>query len=183
MTPSHHPRICVPVCAQDLASLERLTRKAAEAADMVELRLDCLENLCFDQLPAIRDFARSLQCEVIVTFRSGEQGGKHHSTFSERQEFWREAKAIFNSELLDIEFDLVNQLDLSSADWRRVICSHHDFVGVPGNLYSLYEEMARTPARVLKIAVAAHDAVDCLPIFKLLSRANATRREIIAIAM
>jgi 3-dehydroquinate dehydratase/shikimate dehydrogenase len=43
--------------------------------------------------------------------------------------------------------------------------------------------MSRTPARVLKIAVQAKDAIDCLPIFQLLNRAREDGREMIAIAM
>ena len=47
----------------------------------------------------------------------------------------------------------------------------------------IYERMAATPARVLKIAVKANDATDCLPVFNLLERARADGREMIAIAM
>jgi 3-dehydroquinate dehydratase/shikimate dehydrogenase len=43
--------------------------------------------------------------------------------------------------------------------------------------------MAATSARILKIAVQADDAIDCLPIFRLLERAQRNGREIIAIAM
>ena len=43
--------------------------------------------------------------------------------------------------------------------------------------------MSRTPAGVLKIAVQANDAIDCLPVFQLLERARADGREMIAIAM
>ena len=68
-------------------------------------------------------------------------------------------------------------------DWRRTICSHHDFEGVPRNLEQIYDRLTNTPARVLKIAVQAHDAIDCLPVFHLLERARAEGREMIAIAM
>ena len=43
--------------------------------------------------------------------------------------------------------------------------------------------MAATPARVLKIAVPAGDATDCLPVFRLLERARSEKRELIALAM
>jgi shikimate dehydrogenase len=43
--------------------------------------------------------------------------------------------------------------------------------------------MAATPARVIKIAVQANDAVDCIPIFRLQDLALSEGREMIAIAM
>src|SRR5258707_8280091 len=43
--------------------------------------------------------------------------------------------------------------------------------------------MAATPAKILKIAVQANDATDCLPVFRLLERAQREGREMIAIAM
>src|SRR5260370_28737753 len=43
--------------------------------------------------------------------------------------------------------------------------------------------MAGTEARVLKIAVQADDETDCLPVFRLLERAQREGREMIAIAM
>jgi 3-dehydroquinate dehydratase/shikimate dehydrogenase len=70
-----------------------------------------------------------------------------------------------------------------TLDWNRVICSHHDFKGVPADLEKIYERMASTPARVLKLALHAEDITDCIPVFRLLERARLSGREIIAIAM
>src|SRR5262249_18264372 len=67
--------------------------------------------------------------------------------------------------------------------WDRVICSHHDFTCVPGNLQQIYDRMRTTPARILKIAVQADDVIQCLPVFALLERARCEAREMIAIAM
>jgi 3-dehydroquinate dehydratase/shikimate dehydrogenase len=68
-------------------------------------------------------------------------------------------------------------------DWSRTICSHHDFRGVPAKLEQIYDRLAATPARVLKVAVQANDATDCLSMFNLLERARMEGREMIAIAM
>jgi 3-dehydroquinate dehydratase/shikimate dehydrogenase len=43
--------------------------------------------------------------------------------------------------------------------------------------------MAATPAGIIKIAVQANDATDCLAVFRLLERAQREHREVIAIAM
>jgi 3-dehydroquinate dehydratase/shikimate dehydrogenase len=92
-------------------------------------------------------------------------------------------------DFIDLELDLSAGILNSAAqfgseiNWSRVICSHHDFVGVPQDLEKIYERMAATPARILKIAVQADEITDCLPVFHLLQRARREGREMIAIAM
>jgi 3-dehydroquinate dehydratase / shikimate dehydrogenase len=68
-------------------------------------------------------------------------------------------------------------------DSATLICSHHDFAGLPADLPALYERMAATGARVLKIAATARDATDCLPLLALLERARRDGRELIPVAM
>src|SRR4029453_7918728 len=92
----------------------------------------------------------------------------------ERRSFWQRIRA---SALLDIELDLLKAVEPGSIDWRRVICSPHDFSGAPANLNEIYQHMAGTPARILKLAVQASDATDCIAVFDLLKRARADQRE------
>jgi 3-dehydroquinate dehydratase/shikimate dehydrogenase len=180
-------RICVPVKEQTLTALIAEAKKATFCADIVELRLDALEpgeleRGATELTNLINSFARPL----ILTFRPEEQGGYRNLSKNDRMEFWQRyfpsAAAFF-----DLEFDLVAELRNydaeSQPDWSRIICSFHDFEGVPRNLDELYEQMAFTPARILKVAVNAHDITDCIPIFRLLERARAEERETIAIAM
>jgi 3-dehydroquinate dehydratase/shikimate dehydrogenase len=98
----------------------------------------------------------------------------------ERQTFWKTRAARGDAIWWDLEADLAQDV---SPDWARTIISHHDFSGVPRDLEKIYERLAQTPARVIKIAVQANEIVDCLSIFRLLKRARSEAREIIAIAM
>src|SRR5688500_7819296 len=88
------------------------------------------------------------------------------------------------ADFADVELELLEtdhiRQQLSS---KRLICSHHDFAGVPGDLESIYVRMAATNAAVLKIAVQADDATDCIPVFNLIERAQREGRDLIAIAM
>jgi len=145
--------------------------RASEFADVIELRLDCLEKLDFE----VESFADKLSRPIIITFRPAEQGGYRVLGRHEREAFW--AKNLTPNFLCDIESDL--KVEFGS----RVIVSHHDFAGTPDNLEQLYEQLAATPARVVKIAVQANDITDCIPIFELLKRACKDKRELIAIAM
>ena len=101
-------------------------------------------------------------------------------SFEQRRQYWQETDQPANA-FFDIEKDLC--LAGQVPDWSQVICSHHDFAGVPENIEQLYEQMAATPARILKIAIFANDTVDCLPVFRLLRRASDEGRELIALAM
>lgn len=179
------PTICISLCEQTIESFKRAILKASNSADLIEIRLDCLDPLQFDRdFTAIDRLLQNSRRPIILTNRSAAQGGRQGLTTGlELLLSNQSASATF----IDIEFDLVRNPSLfeppQSLDWSRVICSHHDLHGVTENLDKLYEQMAATPARILKIAVHADDVVDCLPIFQLLDRASFGRREIIGIAM
>jgi 3-dehydroquinate dehydratase/shikimate dehydrogenase len=185
-------RICVPVCVKRAIDLPAAIRRAAENADIIELRLDCLEQgqlrlACRDVGP----LRRAGSCPMIFTLRPSEQGGHGAIDREGRLNFWlteNNCQSHF-PDFVDVEADLLagkpqdaERLMLSPGP-ERIICSHHDFTNVPPNLKETYERMAATPVRILKIAVQAHDAIDCLPIFHLLHRARGEGREMIAIAM
>src|SRR5947209_7099090 len=109
-----------------------------------------------------------------------------------RQIFWGEHLLYGKPhvDFADIELDLALLFQQKEKDegrelldWQRVICSQHYFDGLPDDLLKIYREMARTPARILKIAARADDITDCLPIFRLLEHARRDGREMIAVAM
>ena len=163
-------RICVPVCEKNIEALESAAVRASELADVIELRLDCL-----DESEGFERVLNKISSPVILTFRPREQGGNRELDHRARQLFWKTAP---QTDWWDIESDLTPE-----TDWSHIILSHHDFSGVPQDLAQIYERLAATPAVVLKIAVQANDIVDCVPVFKLLERARSEGREMIAIAM
>lgn len=163
-------RICVSVCEKTVEALECAAVRASEWADVVELRLDCLT-----RSESFERVLSRISRPVILTFRPREQGGHRELDQATRESFWQSAPL---TEWWDLESDL-----RPGIDWSRVIVSHHDFTGVPDDLTQIYERLAGTPARVVKIAVHASDALDCIPIFQLLERARTEGRDLIAIAM
>jgi 3-dehydroquinate dehydratase/shikimate dehydrogenase len=163
------------VCKKDLDAMGRACVRAAEWADLIELRLDCLD----PDSRNISELVQNISCPVILTFRPSEQGGHRHLSRDKRLSFWKSAPRSENV-WWDVEGDLLEDLPTDSA---AIIASHHDFSGVPSDLQRIYEQLASTRAAVIKIAVQAHDIVDCIPVFQLLERARREGREIIAIAM
>lgn len=187
MSVDQDTRICVPLNEQTLRDLESASVKASAIADLIELRVDGLATSEID--PAgqrISELIEKIPCPVILTFRTTAEGGYRSISANERNEFWnthRHSAAAF----FDIEKDLVSEFSNAAIDcqpdWSRVICSHHNFSTTPKELTEIYEQLAATPARILKLAVTANDIVDCLDIFRLLTRSVKDGRPLIGIAM
>ena len=167
-------RVCVPVCAKSFAAVEQACRRASEFADIIELRLDCVDS--DDLIAELNTLLPRLSSALILTYRPSEQGGYRSLDLSQRQTFWN---TDFQT-LCDLEADLALT---ASVDPSRMIVSHHDFSGLPDDLEQIYERLTALPARIVKIAVQANEITDCLRIFKLLDRARNEKRELIAIAM
>jgi len=133
------------VCEKDLDALRQTCERAVEWADLIELRLDCLQEIP-EKLPEF--IARPL----ILTLRPTEQGGHRHLTREERQRFWSSTATRGERIWWDIEGDLVHDL---TPDWSRVIVSHHDFSGVPSDLLDPSSTWRRTfwPAAKRRISI------------------------------
>ena len=175
-------RICVPLCEKTFDAVEADLPKATAVADLIEIRLDCLDPLELESAPTrLASISNKVTVPLILTLRPAEEGGNRELGPDERKKFWQRTQA--ESALLDIELNLLKAVEPGSIDWSRVICSHHDFSGAPANLNEIYQHMAGTPARILKLAVQASDATDCIAVFDLLKRARADLREMIGIAM
>jgi 3-dehydroquinate dehydratase / shikimate dehydrogenase len=196
MDSSHKPRICISICEPTVAALERAVASAVAIGDLIEVRLECIDPLELETgAGLITKLLKEAPCESILTLRPAADGGRRPlvddgddaGADETRQAFW--SAAIFSESYFDVELDLAEKFASSETapslpiDWSRTICSHHDFAGVPAKLVQIYDRLAATPARVLKIAVQANDATDCLPVFHLLERARTDGREMIALAM
>src|SRR5690349_4079666 len=193
MSTNSRSRICVPVCVKRADDFAAAVMRAAEVTDVIEIRFDCLERYQVSEaLNQYYSLRPAVTQPFILTFRPAEQGGLREISKDERIEFWKQVAQLWqrhqcSDDFADIEaellFDTTMQQWLEELGGARIICSHHDFKCVPEDLEQLYQRMAETPAAIIKIAVQANDATDCIPIFKLLDRAQRKRRSLIAIAM
>jgi len=190
MRASNSVRICVPICERTVAAFGRAGARVGEAGDLIELRLDCLDGSELERaMQGMEVLLESFKLPKIVTLRPSEQGGYRDLDNQARDQFWHMGAQLATAEFLDLELDMVERWSSSedpisrSLDWKKVICSHHDFAGVRSDIDEIYERMARTPARILKIAAQGADVTDCIPVFQLLERAGREGRELIGIAM
>ncbi|HEX8745727.1 MAG TPA: shikimate dehydrogenase [Pyrinomonadaceae bacterium] len=181
------PLVCVPVCERTASDLPGAIERAAELADIIELRLDYLAGAELDRaLGQLDALTTGTTRPFIITLRPVEQGGMREIDGLNRIVFWLDRLGRDGAQNLfyDIEFDVARVLmEKEGLDWNRIICSHHDFAGGHSNPEQLYQMMKRTPARIIKIAVRASDATDCIPVFNLMERAHLEGRQVIAVAM
>ena len=179
-------RICISICKRDIGALLTAINRFADYGHVIEVRLDCVNE---SDLPyAVKELRKLLQdhpLQTIITLRPQEQGGLRVLTLDQRRRFWSEHGFGLPAAWFDLEVDLAEEFLRSGqpVEWSRVICSVHHFSEGVQNLNHLYDRLAHTPARFLKVAVLLHDAIDNLAIFQLIDRAQSDGRELIAIGM
>lgn len=168
-------KICISVCAETIGELIKQTTHAEDLADVIEIRFDCLKKKEFDKF----NYSFPYKENYIFTFRPKEQGGKRELSLKEREEFWASGNDFCGG---DFEEDVIEE---NTWLFDPVICSYHDFNGVPNNLNQIYERIkcANTNVNVIKIAVQANDVADTISIWKLLEKAKSENKKIIPIAM
>src|SRR6266511_1718169 len=179
--------ICAPITEVGPDSFLATIHEAERIADAIELRFDYLPAESLPQL--IVDLSSSIarvSKPLIFTFRPREQGGKRDLSLQDRRDFWRGLPPeIVNSiAYADFEFDLVESFanELPPAPWEKVICSWHECAETPHDLIARYDQMASTPAAVVKIATQANRITDCLRVFELIEHAKG-KKPVIALAM
>lgn len=172
-------KICVSICAADAAELLESIGDAAALADIIELRFDCLAQ---SELETALEKTCRLKTDktLLITFRPAEQGGRKELTLKERELFWCSGYD-FCAHWADVEADLVETV--SHWLFEQIVCSYHDFEGVPPDLDEIYRTLKATGADVLKIAVQANDVSDTIEIWKLLEKSGSDDRKLIPIAM
>jgi 3-dehydroquinate dehydratase/shikimate dehydrogenase len=179
-------KICVPVTGATVGEMIENIRRAAEVADVIELRIDSLAPGEIDRLSVKLKRNRTVpEKHFLVTFRAREQGGYRDITLRERQEFWASGKDDFWGG--DFEEDVIEETSV----WREenvIICSFHDFDGVPDRLERVYERLKgvrnyNSLASIIKLAVQPADITDSLPLWNLLKRARKENIKFIPVAM
>ena len=142
-----------------LATMKEQILKASALADLIEIRLDLLENKALShlsELPRLKP--------MIFTFRKKSQGGARDIPEEERLPLFEKCLSC-NPEYCDIEADT----DIAFFDriaqkhpQMRIICSSHDFEGMPAHLDESFERMQKPHVSHYKMAVMAKTVNDAL---------------------
>lgn len=163
--------IAVALAPRTTADGRMALQRAAEVADIAELRLDLMVE--FD-LP---DLLAGRPCPVIVTYRPVREGGRYGGPEAERIAVLKEAVHL-GAEYIDVELDCADLIGDRGA--TRLIISRHDFERMPADPAGLWRQIRDTGADVVKIAGRAAQANNCVALLETLARADVPT---IAIAM
>ncbi len=151
------PKICVSLAAESVDILRRDVDRALERADYAEVRFDYLAKGEIEEaVRAVED----RKDRLVFTLRSEVEGGRYAGPQEEYAEIVStlgQAKPM----LLDVEMERSEPaLDrLAHYDWDRVIVSHHDTNGTPGNLEGLLDRM-QWMSNFVKIVTTANTERD-----------------------
>ena len=154
-------------------------RVVATGVDCLEWRADFASDL---GKAAVAHTGRTLMevlpaTPLVFTFRSAGQGGTRAiepDVYTKLVHTVIEAQA---ADIVDVELgigtDAVRELvTLAHAHGMRAIVSHHDFAGTPSvaAMEELIAQMAELGADLPKLAVMAHDVIDCLHLMEATAR-------------
>lgn len=184
-------KICVSVCADNADEFIEKIKRAAEIADVIELRFDSLkkEEFCYEQPEKaeevhnrIYDEVLQLKCDkdTIQTFRPAQQGGFREISEKERDEFWNRG---YDGTGADVEEDRAE--DILGRLYEPRICSYHDFEKAPDNLIEIFERLKKNQLAtdIVKIAVHTNEITDSLAIWELHEKAKSNNKQLVPIAM
>ena len=95
----YNSKICIPIMARNTEEAVEKMEKAADSADLFELRLDVMESFDLERI------IRSSPLPVLVTYRSVKEGGKGKADYSIRSHHLIKAMEA-GADLVDVEFTM-----------------------------------------------------------------------------
>lgn len=174
-------RVCAVITEETIDAARAAIKQAASVADLIEVRLDYLTDFDFTDLNVLGALLKDSSLPAIITCRAASEGGRQEVDDDVRLRLLAAASRV--ASYCDVEAAHYEHMQRFSPDSSRLIVSYHDFSGTPADLDAIYDRITSLPAAVHKIVTCANNVADSLSIFKLLARARADGRPLIALAM
>lgn len=175
--------ICVSLAVPDTAGAISAISLMPEDVDVVEIRLDAMEEA------SIPDLCRDSKLPLLFTNRPTWEGGRNDEPEISRLSPLLEA-AGHDAAYIDLELaasqehrrQLLETVDNSST---RLIISHHDFAGTPDTreLSSILKQQIDSGAHIGKLVTMAHNPLDVLRVLHLQCEAHSNNFPLIAFCM
>ncbi|HET9314761.1 MAG TPA: type I 3-dehydroquinate dehydratase, partial [Vicinamibacteria bacterium] len=146
-------RICVTLTEPDTEGALRRMAELADVADLFEVRADLMASV---DLQALREGAPR---PLVLTCRAASQGGQMPDGDPARRATLVAALDL-GFDYVDVEAELLSSTVKAHADGRRLVLSHHDLTGTPGDLEGRYVRMCESGPEVVKIAVTPRTFAD-----------------------
>ena len=158
--------VCIAVIGRSIDKVMKDMKEASQQGDIVELRLDGLEEIVLEKLLPFTN------CPLIVTNRRKDEGGLFTGTEEERISYLEKA-CEYGATYVDAEWATHEKLRHKLMECRgktKVILSYHDPKETPplDKLLSLWNEMSAAEPDVVKIVPYAHTIWDSLTVLNFL---------------
>ena len=173
--------LCIPIIARNTEEALKKIPEAEEFADILELRLDLMEQ--FDVIELIQSATKP----VLVTYRSVREGGKGDEGDEAAAGYLRAAIQA-GAKLVDVELSLPEEWRskvLAEEGSSEIVISVHSNDGTPSReeLDDMYLRCVDTGAEIIKIVTMANAWEDNLRVLELIPKARKMGREIITFCM
>jgi 3-dehydroquinate dehydratase/shikimate dehydrogenase len=175
-------RICAVVTESTVDAARAAIHQAESSADLLELRLDYLQDFDFGNVEHLRPILENRSIPAILTCRARSEGGQQHVDDSIRLRLLVEGARQY-ADFCDIEAAYYEKAASLSPNLSRLIVSYHNFAETPGDLKRIYDGVTALPAAVHKIVTRANRISDSLQILKLLHQSSSLERPLISMAM
>jgi 3-dehydroquinate dehydratase/shikimate dehydrogenase len=164
-------KICLCLTAKTIGRDIEILNKYRKCADIVELRVDCLDP---DERLSIRRFPELAGLPVIMTIRRDVDGGHFKGGEGARVKLlarglaFAEADSRMNFAYMDIEDDLnVHSLEEAARTFgTRIIRSYHNLDGVIDDIPKKIKSMQRSGDEIVKVSLTVNTTSDVMRVYK-----------------
>ncbi len=158
--------ICITIAQESRhLLLADMLNAAAMGADLVEVRLDCLENA-----PNFVDMLSAKRLPILFSCRRVQDGGQWKGSEEERLMLLRQA-IMSKADYVDIEYDVADQVR-PFPGCKRVI-SYTNVGKMPSAIGDIYDDMLALKPDVIKLTVRARTPEEAWPLVQILGNPKA----------
>ncbi|XP_043720623.1 bifunctional 3-dehydroquinate dehydratase/shikimate dehydrogenase, chloroplastic-like [Telopea speciosissima] len=163
--------LCAPIMGQSVDQmLSEISKAKAGGADLVEVRLDYLNN--FNPRQDLEILIKQSPLTTLITYRPKWEGGQYEGDETRRLDALRLAMEL-GANYIDVELQVAREF-LSSISGRKpgnfkVIVSSHNYQNTPSieDIANLVARIQATGADIVKIATTTLDITDVARIFEI----------------
>src|SRR5580698_9781892 len=155
--------ICITIAQESRhLLLADMLNAARMGADLLEIRLDCL-----DKAPNFGDMLAAKRLPLLFSCRRPQDGGNWQGTEEDRLMLLRQA-IMSKADYVEIEYDIADQIRPFPGTQR--VISYTNVQKMPSAIGEIYEDMVSLKPDIIKLTVRARTPEEAWPLIQLLAK-------------